>query len=202
MKKLYFKYGAMNSGKTYEILRTAHNYEENGYKVMIVKPFCDKKGENSIVSRVGLSRQVDILLKEDEFVSNFIEDNVPTVILVDEAEFFTKEQIDDLLFITRKKDIDVFCYGLKTDFRTKAFPGAIRLFELCDKIEEMSTLCKCGEKANHNLRFVDDVPVFEGDQVAIDGFSNVTYRPVCSNCYINYYEEANNKGLVRQRIFK
>ena len=111
MKKLYFKYGAMNSGKTYEILRTAHNYEENGYKVMIVKQFFDKKGENSIVSRVGLSRQVDILLKEDEFVSNFIDDNIPTVILVDEAEFFTKEQIDDLLFITRKKDIDVFCYG-------------------------------------------------------------------------------------------
>jgi len=108
MKKLYFKYGAMNSGKTYEILRTAHNYEENGYKVLIVKPFCDKKGENNIVSRVGLSREVDILLKEEEFVSDYIKDDTPTVILVDEAEFFTREQIDDLLFITRKRNIDVF----------------------------------------------------------------------------------------------
>lgn len=202
MKKLYFKYGAMNSGKTLEILRTAHNYEENGYKVMIIKPYCDKKGEDTIISRVGISRKVSHLLKENEFVSDLIEDKVPTVILVDEAEFLSKEQIDDLLFITKEKNIDVFCYGLRTDFQMKGFEGAIRLFEISDKIEEITTLCPCGQKASANLRLVDGIPTFDGEQVAIDGFSNVTYMSVCSNCYIKYYEDAKNSGLVRKKIFK
>lgn len=199
--KLYFKYGAMNSGKTMEILRTAHNYEENGYKVLIVKPFCDTKGNDFIVSRVGVSRHVDYLLKQNELLSDVIKQNYPTVILVDEAQFLSKEQIDDLWLITKNLDIDVFCYGLRTDFRLEGFPGAIRLFELADKIEEITTLCRCGNKANANLRLVDGVPTFDGDEVAIDGFLNVTYIPVCSNCYIDYYNKAKEQKMVRKKIF-
>ena len=189
--KLYFKYGAMNSGKTMELLRTAYNYEENGFKTFVIKPICDTKGDDFVISRVGYKRKVEYSLKEDELLSNIIKDDID-VVLVDEAEFLTREQVDDLLYIAKFKNIDVFCYGLKSDFRTNAFPGSIRLFELADKIEEVSTLCKCGDKAMFNLRMVNGVPIFTGEQVLIDGFYNTTYMPVCARCYLKakeHYED-------------
>ena len=199
--KLYYKFGAMNSGKTMEILRTAHNYEENGYKVIVVKPSFDKKGNKNIISRMGAAREVDYLVGENELVSELIKDDNPKVILADETQFFSKEQIEDLWLLTKEKEIKVFCYGLKTDFQTNSFPGAKRLFELADKIEEITTLCECGEKAMFNLRKENGVPVFDGSQVAIDGFEDVTYEPVCGNCYINKFKNS-NKGMTRTKIFK
>ncbi len=197
--KLYFKYGAMNSGKTMEILRTAHNYEENNFKVIVVKPFCDKKGKDLIISRVGCSRKVDFLLKENEYVSTLIANLKTDVILVDEAEFLSRDQINDLWLLTKMNNIVVFCYGLKSDFKTNSFPGSIRLFELADKIEEITTLCECGNKAMFNLRKINGIPVFEGDKIAIDGFSNVTYSPVCGECYIKKFNEAKEKGITKQK---
>ena len=199
--KLYFKYGAMNSGKTIEILRTAHNYEENGFKVIVVKPSIDKKGGKSIVSRIGSSRVVDYLVSKDQLVSSLIKNDNPKVILVDEAELFTKRQIEDLWLLTKERDISVFCYGLKSDFKTLSFPGAKRLFELADKMEEITTLCECGEKAMFNLRMINGVPVFDGDQVAIDGFDDVTYVPVCGNCYINKFNNS-KEALAGKKIFE
>lgn len=197
MAKLYYKYGAMNSGKTFEILRTAYNYEENGYNVLVVKPSVDKKGEQNIVSRIGMKRKVDFLITPDELISDIIKEHSVKVILADEAQFFTKEQIDDLWKIAKIKNIPVFCYGLKTDFQTKSFPGSLRLFELADKMEEITTLCNCGEKAMFNLRKDNEIPTFSGDQVSIDGFDNITYEPVCGSCYIKYMEE--DKKLTRRQ---
>ena len=203
MAKLYYKYGAMNSGKTMEILRTAHNYEENNFKVIVVKPSIDKKGSSTIVSRSGASRTVDYLVTPNELVSFLIRDDNPKVILADEAQFFSKEQIEDLWLLTKEKDIKIFCFGLKTDFLVNSFPGSKRLFELADKMEEITTLCECGEKAMFNLRKVNGEPVFDGEQVAIDGFDSVTYIPVCGNCYIKKFNESIEKGFTKKRkIFK
>lgn len=152
MKKLYFKYGTMNSGKTFEILRTAHNYEKNGYKALIVKPIIDKKENDKIISRVGLSKKVDYLLGENELLSKEVSLKDISAILVDEAQFLSEKQVDDLWKISKFNDINVFCYGLKSDFQTKSFIGSRRLFELADKLEEVTTLCKCGNKAMFNLR--------------------------------------------------
>lgn len=194
--KLYFKYGAMNSGKTMEILRTAHNYEENGYKVLLVKPKCDTKGEDYIVSRVGMKRKVDYLLEKDELISSLNLEDVK-LILVDEAQFLSRNQVDDLWILTKKSDITTFCYGLKSDFKTNAFPGSMRLFEVADKLEEIATLCSCGAKATFNMRLVDGKCMFDGNQVVIDGTSNVTYIPVCGKCYLEMKEQEHK--LVRER---
>lgn len=189
----------MNSGKTLEILRTVHNYEENGFKVIIIKPSVDKKGDKTIVSRVGISHEVDFLIDSDELVSAYLKKPYPTAILADESQFFSRKQIDDLWMITKEKGITVFCYGLKSDFMTNAFPGSIRLFELADKIEEITTLCKCGNKAMFNLRMVNGFPVFKGNQVAIDGFDEVTYEPVCGSCYIKEFKSNEEKTIQRRR---
>lgn len=191
MAKLYFMYGAMNSGKTLEILRTAHNYEENGYKVTIIKPSIDKKGNKAITSRVGFEREVDFLITPKESIFSILIDNPIKAILADEAQFFTEKQIEDLWKITKELNIPVYCYGLKTDFQTKSFPGSKRLFELCDKISEVSTICRCGEKAMFNLRKDKGIPTFNGDQVSIDGFDEITYEPVCGSCYISLRDKKN-----------
>ena len=185
MAKLYFRYGAMNSAKSASILLTAHNYEEQDMKVVLIKPSKDTKGEDKITSRIGLERKVDILLKPDEDVSKIIIDKYPDVncILVDEAEFLEPAQVDQLFGVVIEMDIPVICYGLRTDFRTKAFPGAIRLFELSHSIEELKTICKCGNKAIFNARFSNGKFTLDGDQVAIDGKDNITYMSMCGKCY-------------------
>lgn len=198
MGKLFYKYGVMNSGKTIELLRTAYNYEENGFKVIVIKPSEDKKGNKSIVSRVGFSREVDYLIAKNELVSNLINDEIK-VILVDEAQFFSKKQIEDLFLLTKERDIIVFCYGLKSDFRTNSFPGSVRLFELADKIEEITTLCRCGKKAVFNLRKQNNEPIFDGTQVAIDGFCEITYEPVCGKCYIKEFNKSVEKGFTKNK---
>ena len=123
------------------------------------------------------------------------------VILVDEAQFLTEDQVEDLFYITKKSDIKVFCFGLRIDFQGNLFPGSSKLFARADKIEELATLCSCGcgEKGEFNLRKVNNDPVFEGQQVEIDGFNNVTYESVCGRCYIDLFEKTTGKKFVRER---
>ena len=189
MAKLYFKYGAMNSGKTIEVLRTCYNYKERGLNVILIKPKVDLKGSNKVVSRIGLEREVDYLISDKENIYDmFIDENID-VIIADEAQFFTREQINELWFLTKKKDIDILCYGLRCDFLMNGFPGSTRLLEIADSIDEIKTICACGKKATINMRYVNGVPSFEGEQVSIDGFNNVTYDSVCGECYINQREK-------------
>jgi len=185
MAKLYFRYGAMNSGKSTQLLQTAYNYEERGMKVIVVKPSVDTKGEQKVVSRIGAERKVDVLLKPKDNIAKLVIDKYPDVncVLVDEAQFLQPKQVDQLMGIVLEMDIPVICYGLRTDFTTKGFPGATRLLELAHSIEEMKTICKCGTKAIFNARFVDGKFTLDGDQVAIDGKENVTYTSMCGKCY-------------------
>lgn len=175
----------MNSGKSTAILQVAHNYQERGMRVSIMKPNADRKGENKIVSRLGKIRKVDILVDKGMNILKTISDLKvpPDCILADEAQFFTPKQIDQLLNIAIDLNIPVICYGLRTDFRRNSFPGSRRLFELAHSLEELKTICRCGKKAIFNGRKLDGKYVFKGSQVAIDGESKVTYESLCGNCY-------------------
>lgn len=182
MAKLYFRYGAMNSGKSTAVLQVAHNYEERGMKVLIMKPAVDTKGDNKIDTRIGVTREVDVLLNPSERVHNFLTDKIDCII-TDEAQFFTPEQIDEFFEIAVNEDIPVICYGIRTDFQRNMFPGSKRLFELAHSLEELKTICRCGKKAIFNGRKVNGKFVFEGSQVAIDGAGEVTYESLCGKCY-------------------
>ena len=191
MAKLYFRYGAMNSGKTTMLLQTAHNYEEQGMKIIIIKPMVDTKGEDKVVSRLGVERTVDIRLAENDSVMDSIYETFknnafkPNAIIVDEAQFLQPFQVDELFDITKSFDIPVLAYGLRCDFRMIGFPGATRLLEIADDITELKTICKCGKKATQNLRLVNGEPTFDGNTIAIDGASNeVKYESVCGECYL------------------
>lgn len=187
MSKLYFRYGAMNCGKTTLLLQVANNYEERGMKVYIIKPSIDTKAEDRISSRIGIERKVDYLVEEEDNLKKCLQDvykSKASCILVDEAQFLNKEQVDELFLFTKKYDIPVICYGLRTDFKTNMFPGSIRLFELADEIEELHTICRCGKRAKFNARIVNNEFVTIGDQVAIDGKNTVTYESLCGKCYL------------------
>ena len=187
MAKLYFRFGAMNCGKTSSLLQVAHNYEENNKKVIIIKSKIDTKAENKISSRIGLTRKVDILLEKDEDIEKYFDEwnNNIDCILVDEAQFLNQKQIEQLWLVTKMYDIPVMCYGLKTDFKSHLFEGSKRILELADQIEELITICSCGKKAKFNTRFVDGSFTLEGDEVVIDGSnSNIEYKPMCGKCYI------------------
>ena len=186
MSKLYFRYGAMNSGKTTLLLQVAHNYEERGMKVVILKPGIDTKGDNKIVTRIGLTREVDYVVKSDEKIINYLNSLPEDVvcILIDEAQFLTRDQVDELFMFTKLKNKPVICYGLRSDFKTMAFPGSLRLFEVCDSLEELITICRCGKRAKFNGRIVDGKFTSSGDQVAIDGENHVEYESLCGKCYL------------------
>ena len=186
MSKLHFKYGAMNSGKSDTLIKTAYNYEERGLSVLVIKPGIDTKGEDKVVARGGHERIVDIIadttLDLEKRIQNF---TGISVVLVDEAQFLTSDQISQLFRVAKQYDISVICYGLRSDFRTHVFPGAKRLFEVADNIEKLPTMCFCGRQAEFNTRKVNGKYVFEGDQVAIDGEENVEYDSLCGTCYVN-----------------
>jgi thymidine kinase len=203
MAKLYFRYGAMNSGKTTLLLQVAHNYEERGMKILLIKPLIDTKGDEKVVSRLGVDRTVDIRLAAEDTIMGKMTENMmrtggaykPHAIIVDESQFLTPAQVDELYSITKEYDIPVLCYGLRCDFQMKGFPGATRLLEISDDIEEMKTICECGKKATQNMRFVNGEPAFEGDQVAIDGEDEVTYKSVCGQCYLDLKEKYKAKHM-------
>jgi thymidine kinase len=183
----------MNSGKSTALIQVAHNYEERGMKVLLIKAQIDSKGSDMAVSRIKLSRKVDILASSTlsiyDTVSQWNKDvEKISCVLVDEAQFLTKKQVDELFNLTVYKDIPVICYGLRTDFRTQLFPGSERLFALAHTIEELKTICRCGKKAVFNGRKTDDIFIFEGSQVAIDGSQDITYESLCGGCYFKELE--------------
>ena len=191
MAKLYFRYGAMNSGKSTAVLQVAHNYEERGMNVLLIKPAADTKGNDQVVSRLGATRKVDILATPDinllDAVGQWSKDvESVSCVLTDEAQFFTAEQVDQLLAITTILKIPVICYGIRTDFQTKLFTGSTRLFELAHTLEELKTICRCGKKAMFNGRKINGEFIFEGNQVAIDGQDNIEYESLCATCYAQY----------------
>lgn len=191
MAKLYFRYGAMNSGKSTALLQAAFNYEERGQRVLLAKPATDTKGDGAIVSRLGVTRDADFCVAPGEaMLAAFVHaaggdpgGHPVACLLVDEAQFLGSEQVDDLLRIAVLHDVPVLAYGIRTDFRTHAFPGSARLMEIAHSLEELKTICRCGRKALFNGRRVGDRFVFEGDQVAIDGEA-VTYESLCATCYL------------------
>ncbi len=186
MSKLYYRYGTMNSGKTTLLLQAAHNYEEKGMKILILKPKVDTKGNDKIVSKLGLKRKVDHLIEQDEKLSIYLNnvDKDVFCIFVDEAQFLTRDQVDELFMFTKLKDRPVICYGLRSDFKTISFPGSLRLFEISDDMEELHTICKCGRRARFNGRIVNGEFTSSGDQVAIDGENEVKYEALCGKCYL------------------
>lgn len=186
MAKLYFRYGAMNSGKTTMLLQTAHNYEERGMHILLVKPQTDTKGIDKVVSRLGINRQVDILLPENKTLMECVKKPFkPNAIIVDEAQFLTPKQVDELYEITKVFDIPILAYGLRCDFQMQGFPGATRLLEIADDITELKTICSCGKKATQNIRLINNIPTFEGNQISIDGEDkNIEYQSVCGKCYL------------------
>ncbi|OPL09097.1 MAG: thymidine kinase [delta proteobacterium ML8_F1] len=191
MAKLYFRYGAMNSGKSTALMQVAHNYRERGMRAVILKPTVDTKGGEQIVSRLGVAFQVDLLLKKDqnayhEIISHFYDIDC---VLVDEAQFLTRDQVDQLFEYAVKEKVPVICYGLRTDFRREGFEGSKRLLLLAHSIEELKTICRCGKKAVFNGRKINGRFVFEGEQVAIDGENKVEYESLCAQCYYTYQEQ-------------
>ena len=184
MAKIHFKYGAMNSGKTDTLIKTAYNYEERGLNVVVVKPQVDTKGGTTITARGGHSREVDILAgRELDLRHETGKRKLISCILVDEAQFLTPDQISQLYSVAKEDDISVICYGLRTDFRTQLFPGSQRLLEVADNIEKLPTMCFCGSQAEFNTRKVNGNYIFTGDQVAIDGEDEVEYDSLCGSCY-------------------
>ena len=149
MSKLYFRYGAMNCGKTTSLLQVAHNYEERGMKVVLIKPSIDTKANDSVSSRIGVERKVDHLVSPEENLKGYLSLLVgnTSCVLVDEAQFLSESQVEELFVFSKLTNIPVICFGLRCDFRTNLFPGSKRLFELADEIEELYTICRCGRLA-------------------------------------------------------
>lgn len=195
----------MNSGKSTALLQAAYNYEERGQRVLLAKPAIDTKGASQIESRLGMTRDVDFLIAEGENARDLFSRERARVqqeaseglfpqeradvacLLIDEAQFLSAEQVDDLFRIAIEDGVPVLAYGIRNDFRTHAFPGSARLLAIAHTLEELKTICRCGRKAVFNGRRIGDRFVFDGDQVAIDGSGTempVTYESLCGNCYL------------------
>lgn len=184
MSKLYFRYGVMSSGKSAALLQVAHNYEKKGMYIRLIKPAIDTKAKDKVSSRIGIERTVDILLTPTDKVLNRMKSHKPAAIIIDEAQFLTIEQVDELYLITKLYDIPVLCYGLRCDFKMQPFEGSARLLQIADDIEELKTICPCGSKATQNIRLINGEPVFEGEQIEIDDHTKVEYDGVCGLCYL------------------
>ena len=190
MAKLYFKYGAMGSSKTAQALITKYNYEENDMKVWLLKPSADTRDGVSILrSRIGLQAEVEIATPDANIYDRYVAEHVGKcdAVIVDECQFLTPEQIDQLRAIVDDFNVPVMCFGLRTDFQTHLFPGSLRLMELADAIEEIKTMCDCGTKATVNARINDGYIVTEGAQVVLGG--NDCYIAMCHRCYIRGIRE-------------
>ena len=177
-------------------MQVAFNYNEKGRRVVIIKSSVDTKADEFLSSRIGLKRKVDILLNPQDSLKSYFYDWKIDVscVLVDEAQFLTKKQVEELWYTSKILDIPVICYGLRTDFQSNMFEGSSRLFELADEIEELVTICKCGKRAKFNARFVDGEFTLEGRSVLIDGSKkNVIYEPMCGTCYLKASEKFQKK---------
>ena len=183
MAKLYFKYGAMGSSKSAQALITQFNYEELGMTVWLIKPSIDTRdGADVIKSRIGLECKAQIITPEQNIEDEYHAEGKHDVIIADEAQFFTGEQIEQLRALVDDEDLPVLCFGLRTDFLTHLFPGSQRLLELADSLTEIKTVCACGRKATVNAR-IDETGrvVTQGDQVFLGG--NDSYIAMCHKCW-------------------
>lgn len=183
MAKLYFKYGAMGSSKTATALITKYNYEERGMKVWLIKPAADQRdGAFTLKSRIGLTAEAESVSPEKDISELYKNRERADVIIVDECQFMTTAQIDQLRWLVDREDLPVLCFGLRTDFRTQLFPGSRRLFELADSITEIKTICACGSKATVNARIDSNGHVVtKGEQVFLGG--NDSYLAMCHSCW-------------------
>ena len=191
MGKLYFRYGAMGCGKTMQLLQVAFNYEERGHKVCVIKPDTDTKHGTKIYTRIGPERETDFCFDRTTNLYERITKNYQNVqcVLVDEAQFLTKKQADELMKVTIDLNIPVMCYGLRLNFKKEdgGFEGATRLLQIAHEIEEIKTICECGKKATLNARFLDGKLVSDGPDVLIDdGKTTIEYRAICPACYEKY----------------
>ena len=201
MAKLYFKYGAMGSSKTAQALITKYNYEENGLNVWLIKPSADTRdGQQILRSRIGLAATVEVIAPEMDLYDRFAQTKAGKchVIIVDECQFLTEKQIDQLRAIVDEHNIPVMCFGLRTDFQTRLFPGSRRLMEVADTIQEIKTICDCGAKATVNARIDGSGYIItEGAQVVLGG--NDSYIAMCHKCYIRGIREHKKIKLHGQR---
>ena len=191
MAKLYFKYGAMGSSKTAQALITKYNYEENDLNVWLIKPSADTRdGATLLRSRIGLEARVEVMAPDVDIYERFRREKAGQcdVIIVDECQFMTQRQIDQLRAIVDEHNVPVMCFGLRTDFQTRLFPGSLRLMEVADTIQEIKTICDCGAKATVNAR-IDSAGhiVTEGAQVVLGG--NDSYIAMCHRCWIRGIKE-------------
>jgi thymidine kinase len=201
LAKLYFRYGAMNCGKTSALIQVDYNYRERNMNTVIIKSETDTKGSDMVVSRLEIERRADILASDRdnlyEIIENWHRSKGPVhCVLVDEAQFLTHSQVDQLFEVAVIQDIPVICYGLRTDFLLNGFEGSARLLLMAHSIEELKTICKCGQKAIANGRKIGGQFVFEGEQVAIEGEASVEYESLCARCYFRYkkaYEDRKQK---------
>ncbi|MBQ9825986.1 MAG: thymidine kinase [Firmicutes bacterium] len=190
MAKLYFKYGAMGSSKTAQALVTKYNYEERNMKVLFLKPSTDTRdGADVVRSRIGLESKAVVLTPEEDAYKLYAEHYRDCkAVIVDECQFLTPEQVDQLAMITIDFDVAVLCFGLRTDFQTHFFPGSRRLMEIAESISEIKSVCDCGSKATVNARLDENGDVvFEGDQVVLGG--NDRYHAMCRKCWLKKKKE-------------
>lgn len=189
MAKLYFKYGAMGSSKSAQALIAQFNYEELGMTVWLIKPSVDNRdGANIVQSRIGLKREAEVITPQESILARFADVSKCDVIIADEAQFFTPEQIDELRELVDEQNVPVMCFGLRTDFLTHTFPGSKRLLELADSITEIKTVCACGSKATVNARIdASGRVITKGDQVFLGG--NDSYVAMCHRCWTRKIRE-------------
>jgi thymidine kinase len=181
----------MGCGKTMQLLQVAFNYEERGHKVCVMKPATDTKNGDKLLTRIGPERKTDFCFTREDDLLLVVKKKFPKVVcvLVDEAQFLTPEQADQLMRLTFELNIPVMAYGLRINFRQTdgGFEGATRLLQIAHDIEEIKTICECGKKATRNSRFLDDKLVVSGPDILIDdGKTKIEYRALCPACYFKY----------------
>ncbi len=206
MAKLYFRYGAMGCGKTMQLLQVAFNYEERGHKVCVIKPQTDTKNGTKLLTRIGPERETDFCFNRQANLYDRISKDYKDVhcVLVDESQFLTKKQVDQLMLVTINLNIPVMAYGLRLNFRREdgGFEGATRLLQIAHDIEEIKTICECGHKATYNARFLSGRLVADGPDVLIDGTSDVEYRALCPACYEKYLTQTSDSQRENERSAK
>lgn len=193
MAKLHFKYATMNSGKSIDLIRTVYNYEENGLKVLVMKPAIDTKAGNFVQTRIGFKRKVDILIDPKDDILKILKGKLTNVdtIFIDETQFLKPKQVDDLFLISKACDITVICYGLRNNFMMRAFEGSHRLLEIADVLEELKTLCSCGNFARYVSRRYNEKFQRKGSIVVIDGAKDYEYVSLCGECYLKKVDNKN-----------
>lgn len=188
MAKLYFRYGAMGSGKTMDLLKVAYNYEERDQKVMIITAGIDNRyGTGKVTTRIGLQKEAFVFHSDTNVFELVKKEKDISCVLIDESQFLSQKQVGELSDVVVILNIPVICYGLRADFRLNFFEGSLHLMEIADKIEEIKTICECGKKATCNMRLIDGKPTIQGEKILIGG--NDSYKAVCRKCYKKYINQ-------------